>query len=159
MRIHVQAVTRWCLIFGLALSALRGAHADDALSSQVDALFAEYDRADAPGCAIGIVSQGKLIFSKGFGSANLDHEVANTPQTVFEIGSFAKSFTCACMAILLDQGKISPDDDLRRYVPEMHEFEPPVRIRHMIHCRSGILLSWPNGTPNPRKRPVRRMTC
>jgi CubicO group peptidase (beta-lactamase class C family) len=142
MWIHVQAVTRLGFLFGLALSALRGSHADDALSAQVDAMFAEYDRADSAGCAVGIVSHAELIYSKGFGSANLDHEVANTPQTIFEIGSFAKSFTCACMAILLDQGKISPGDDVRRYVPEMHQFDPPVRIRHMIRCRSGIWAQW-----------------
>ena len=142
MRIHVQAVTRWCFLFPLALSAITEPRADDALVARVDAILAAYDRADSAGCALGIVSQGKLIYSRGFGSANLDHEVANTPQTVFEIGSFAKSFTCACIAILLDQGRISPDDDLRRYVPEMHEFDPPVRIRHMIRCRSGLWAQW-----------------
>ncbi|HIE97620.1 MAG TPA: hypothetical protein EYQ63_11545 [Fuerstia sp.] len=89
MWIHVQAVTRLVFIFGLALPALSETYADDALSAQVDAMFATYDRADSAGCAVGIVSHGELIYSNGFGSANLDHEVANTPQTIFEIGSFA----------------------------------------------------------------------
>lgn len=116
--------------------------ATDSLSDQVDAMFAKYDRPDSPGCALGIIRDGQLIYRKGFGSAHLDHEVLNTPRTVFEIGSFAKSFTCACIAILLDQGRLSPDDDIRLHVPEMHTFDPPIRIRDLIRCRSGLWEQW-----------------
>ena len=66
--------------------------------------------------------------------------------------SFSKSLTCVCLAMLMDEGKISPDDDLRKFIPEMHPFDPPIRIRDMVRCRSGlwdqialpILVGWEN---------------
>src|SRR5215471_9619185 len=125
---------------------------DNALASQVDQLFAKCNNPGSPGCVVGIVRNGKLIYSKGFGSANLDYEVPNTPQTIFEIASASKSFTGACLALLMDQGKIDPDDDLRKFIPGMHKFDPPIRIQHMIRCRTGLwdqfhvmpLVGWDN---------------
>jgi CubicO group peptidase (beta-lactamase class C family) len=122
------------------------------LTSQIDALLANWNRLDTSGCAIGVVRRTELIYSKGFGSANLDFQAPNTPHTVFEVASFSKSFTCACIALLMDEGKISPDDDLRKFVPEMHAFDPPIHIRDLIRCRSGIwdqvsipiLVGWEN---------------
>ena len=107
--------------------------------------------------------RGELIYSRAFGSANPDYQVANPLQTIVEIGSFAKPFTCACIVILLDQESISPDDDVRRYVPELYNFDPPVRIRHLLRCRSGIWLSgilpgWHDGASNSPKCRARRTT-
>ncbi len=109
------------------------------------------------------MNRGQLIYSKGFGSANLEYQVPNTPQTVFEVCSFSKSLTCACLALLLDEGKISPDDDLRKFVPEMHPFDPPIRIQDMVRCRPGlwdqislpILVGWEN---LPSSIPIRKRT-
>jgi CubicO group peptidase (beta-lactamase class C family) len=128
------------------------AAAPDDFTARVDGLFEEWNRRDSPGCAVGIVRRGQLIYSKGFGSANLEYQVPNTPQTVFDVASLSKSLTCACLALLMDEGKISPDDDLRKFVPEMHPFDPPIRIQDMIRCRSGlwdqvslpILVGWEN---------------
>jgi CubicO group peptidase (beta-lactamase class C family) len=64
------------------------------LTAQVDGLFASWSPRDTPGCAVGIVQRGQLIYSKGFGSANLEDQVPNTPQTVFDVASFSKSLTC-----------------------------------------------------------------
>jgi CubicO group peptidase (beta-lactamase class C family) len=129
--------------------------ADKALAAQVDQLFAKCNNPGSPGCAVGIIRDGKLIYAKGFGSANLDYEVANTPKTIFDIASASKAFTSACLALLMDQGKIDPDDDLRKFIPEMHKFEPPIRIQDMVRCRSGLwdqfhimpLAGWDN-VPN-----------
>jgi CubicO group peptidase (beta-lactamase class C family) len=107
-------------------------------TARVDGLFAEWNRRDTPGCAVGIVHRGQRIYSKGFGSANLESQVPNTPQTVFEVMSFSKSLTCACLALLMDEAKISPDDDLRTFVSEMHRFDTPIRIQDMVRCRSGL---------------------
>ena len=107
-------------------------------AKQVDQMFADWDKPGSPGCAVGIVRDGKLIYSKGFGYANLDFDILNSSRTVFETGYFFNSFTCACLALLMDEGKISPDDDVRKYVPEMHEFKRPIRIRHLIGCRTGL---------------------
>jgi len=122
------------------------------LAVRVDALFAKWSRRDSPGCAVGIVHRGQLIYSKGFGSANLEYQVPNTPQTVFDVASFSKSLTCVCLALLMDEGKLSPVDDLRKFVPEVHPFDPPIRIQDLVRCRSGlwdqvslpILVGWEN---------------
>jgi CubicO group peptidase (beta-lactamase class C family) len=107
-------------------------------AARVDGLFAQWNRRDSPGCAVGIVHRGQVIYSKGFGSANLEYQAPDTPQTVFEALSFSKSLTCACLAMLMDEGKISPEDDLRKFVREMHPFNPPIRIQDMVRCRSGL---------------------
>src|SRR5262245_55991928 len=111
---------------------------DNDLTAQVDALFAKWNRPDSPGCSVGIVRRGELIYSKGFGSANLEYGAPNTPQTVIDVMSFTKSLTCACVAMLMDEGKLAPEDELRKYVPEMHAFDPPIRIRDLICCKSGL---------------------
>ena len=107
-------------------------------AAEVDRLFAKWDQLDTPGGAVAIVRGGELNYAKGFGTADLETGVPNTSQTVFEIGSASKSFTCACIALLMDQGKLQPDDDLADFVPELRKFDPPVRIRHMVQCRTGL---------------------
>jgi CubicO group peptidase (beta-lactamase class C family) len=122
------------------------------LAAKVDEMFARWDRKDGPGCAVGIIQNGQLVYSKGFGSANLDDQVPNTPQTVFEVASFSKSITCVCLALLMDQGKVSPEDDIRKFVPEMHPFDSPIRVQDLVRCRSGlwdqlhiaVLVGWDN---------------
>jgi CubicO group peptidase (beta-lactamase class C family) len=122
------------------------------LTARVDELFSKWNHPDSPGCTVGIVHRGQLIYSKGFGSADLEYLAPNTPQTVFDVMSFSKSLTCVCLALLMDEGKISPEDDLRKFVPEMHRFDPPIRIRDMVRCRSGlwdqisvaVLVGWEN---------------
>jgi CubicO group peptidase (beta-lactamase class C family) len=134
----------WALLLA-GMSVLPRVRADEPpprngndLEARADELFASWNRHDSPGCAVGIVQGGKLIYSKGFGSANLEYGVPNTPQTVIDVMSFTKSLTCACLAMLMDEGKLAPDDELRKYVPEMHPFDPPIRIRDLVCCKSGI---------------------
>ena len=107
-------------------------------TARVDGLFAKWNRRDTPGCAVGIVHRGQVIYSKGFGSADLEYQAPNTPQTVFDVMAVSPSLTCVCLAMLMDEGKISPEDDLRKFVPEMHPFDPPIRIQDMVRCRSGL---------------------
>ncbi len=107
-------------------------------TARVDGLFANWNRRDTPGCAVGIVHRGQVIYRKGFGSADLEYQAPNTPQTVFEVSSVAQSLTCVCLAVLMDEGKISPEDDLRKFVPEMHPFDPPIRVQDMVRCQSGL---------------------
>jgi CubicO group peptidase (beta-lactamase class C family) len=124
---------------GICGSSRAEAAADaDSLAAKVDAMFSKYDRRDVPGCAIGIIQDGKLIYNKGFGSANLDDEVAITPQTSFDVASVTKSFTSVCVALLMDQGKLRPEDDIRKYLPEMHAFDPPITVGDLLRCHSGL---------------------
>jgi CubicO group peptidase (beta-lactamase class C family) len=107
-------------------------------TARVDGLFAKWNRRDSPGCAVGIVHRDQVIYRKGFGSADLEYQVPNTPQTVFDVSVVAQSLTCVCLAMLMDEGKVSPEDDLHKFVPEMHLFDPPIRIQDMVRCRTGL---------------------
>jgi CubicO group peptidase (beta-lactamase class C family) len=108
------------------------------LSTQVDKLFSEWDKPDSPGCAVGVIRDGKLIYERGFGMANLEHGIKNTPTTVFDIGSTGKQFTAMTILLLQKEGKLSIDDDIRKWLPEMRDYGTPITIRHLIHHTSGI---------------------
>lgn len=107
-------------------------------SDQVDELFAQWDRPGSPGAAIGIFKAGRIIYARGYGMANLEHDIPNSPQTVFRIGSTSKHFTAMGIAILIEQGKIAADDDIRRYLPELPVYKPAIKIRHMLYHTSGL---------------------
>ena len=87
--------------------------------TRVDELFREYDRSDSPGCALGVYRDGKIAYARGYGMANLELGVANSPQTVFDIGSTGKQFTAFSIQLLAQEGKLSLDDDIRKWIPEI----------------------------------------
>ncbi|MGH7461102.1 MAG: serine hydrolase domain-containing protein, partial [Longimicrobiales bacterium] len=105
--------------------------------SQVDAIFARYDRKDSPGCALGVVRDGRLIYQKGYGSANLDYALPNGPEMVYYVGSVSKQFTAAAVALLSLDGRISLDDPVSKYVPEMNHL-PHLTVRQLVHHMSGV---------------------
>jgi len=104
----------------------------------VDALFKDYDRTDTPGCALGIFRDGRVLYSKGYGMANLELAAAITPQTVFDIGSVSKQFTAFSIHLLASEGKLSLDDDIRKWVPELPDYGKKVTIRHLLHHTGGL---------------------
>jgi len=105
------------------------------LTEKVDELFAEWDKPDSPGCTLGIIKNGKIIYERGYGMANLEHDIPISSATVFQLNSTSKQFTAMSIALLAEQGKISLDDDVRKFLPEMPEYESPITIRHLIHQR------------------------
>jgi CubicO group peptidase (beta-lactamase class C family) len=110
-------------------------HADFA---RVDSIFQEFNRKDSPGCAAAVIDNGKVIYKKGYGMANLEHNIPISPHTVFDVASVSKQFTAFAIALLSKRGRLSLDDDVRKYVPELPEFERPVTIRHLVHHTSGL---------------------
>ena len=112
--------------------------ADDESAKKVDAFLSQWDKNDMPGGAVGVVKDGKLVYKRGFGMANLDYDVPNTPLTRFNLASVSKPFTAFSIALLAQQGKLSLDDDIRKYVPEMPIYDETITIRHLIHHTSGI---------------------
>jgi CubicO group peptidase (beta-lactamase class C family) len=107
-------------------------------TEMVDEIFAQWDSTSSPGAALAVIKDGQIIYERGYGMANLEHNIPITPTTVFRIGSTSKQFTAACIAILSLQGKISLDDDIRMYIPEMPQYEKPITIRNLVHHTSGI---------------------
>jgi CubicO group peptidase (beta-lactamase class C family) len=106
--------------------------------AKVDRIFAEWDKPDTPGCVIGIIENGRLLYAKGYGMANLDYNIPLTPRSVVYIASTSKQFTAACVALLVLRGQVSLEDDIRKYFPEIPDYGTPVRVRNLIHHTSGI---------------------
>jgi len=116
----------------------------DTLTTRIDAIFKNYNNKTGPGLAAGIVKDGKILFTKGYGLANLEYDIANTPATIFDIASISKQFTGLAISILVQEGKISLQDDVHKYLPEVPDFGKVITINHLIHHTSG-LRDWPEG--------------
>jgi CubicO group peptidase (beta-lactamase class C family) len=110
--------------------------------AQVDAIFSRFTR-ETPGCAVGVSVGGTPVLARAFGLADLEHDVPNTPDTIFEAGSVSKQFTAAAVLLLAREGKLSLDDEVRKYIPELPEYGQRVTIRHMLNHTSG-LRDWGN---------------
>lgn len=122
----------------ITAAPVRSENIDATIPARVDAAFASWNRADTPGCAVAVVHNGHVIHERGYGMANLDYGIAITPDTVFYIASVSKQFTAAAVALLAEEGKISLDDDIRKYVPEIPSYQQTIRVRHLIHHTSGL---------------------
>ncbi len=106
--------------------------------NQIDAIFAQYDTTDKPGCAVGVIKDGRFIYKKSFGLANLDYNIPITAESKFDVCSMTKQFTAACIALLQMEGKLDFDDDVRQYIPELPDFGKAITIRHLILHTSGL---------------------
>jgi CubicO group peptidase (beta-lactamase class C family) len=126
------------LFLALSASAQESGKDANSLNAKVDAIFAQYDKPDSPGCALGVIKDGKLVYARGYGMGNLEHSVPNGPKLVYDIGSTSKQFTAASVLLLAQQGKLSLDDDARKYIPELPAYQRPITIRHLLHHTSGV---------------------
>ncbi len=123
-------------------------------TEQPEQIFAAYQRTDSPGCAAAVEVNGNNVWTGAFGMADLEHHVANTPATVFEIGSVSKQFTAAAVLLLVERGKLALGDDIRKYFPEMPQYEHPILVQQLLNHTSGLrdwgeiesIAGWPRGT-------------
>lgn len=123
------------------MSSTRTAWSDE-LGVRVDGIFAEWDRDDAPGCALGVIRDGELVYARGYGISNLEHGVPLTPTSIFHVASISKQFTALTSAILAQQGRIDLDCDIREYLPELPDYGLTITWRHMLHHTSGLRDMW-----------------
>ena len=117
------------------------------VAAKIDAVFAGYDKTSSPGCALVVVRDGVIAYQRGYGMASLEHGIAIAPSTVFDIGSVSKQFTAAVITQLAADGKLSLDDDIRKFVSEIPDYGTKITIRNLLHHTSGIrdygdLLGW-----------------
>lgn len=110
--------------------------------AEIDAIFAEWDSEDSPGCSLGVVIDGKLAWARGYGMSNLEHGIPITPDSIFHIASISKQFTAFSILLLAEEGLLSLDDDVRLYVPELPDYGQTITIRHFIHHTSGVRDMW-----------------
>ena len=140
----MRHVTRTALAAILLATAVARAAAQDAdpRLRQVDSAFSEWNRPGSPGLAVAVVRNGGVLLERGYGYANLEHAVPITPATVFDVASVSKQFAGLAIAMLVEQGRIRVDDDVRKYLPELADFGHTITIGHLLHHTSG-LRDWP----------------
>jgi CubicO group peptidase (beta-lactamase class C family) len=114
----------------------------DSVVMRIDRAFAGLGGREAPGCAIGVSQAGNPVLTRAYGMANLEYDVPNTPATIFESGSVAKQFTAATVVLLAQDGKLSLDDDIRKYLPEVPNFGKTITIRNLLTHTSGLRDQW-----------------
>ncbi len=105
--------------------------------ASVDKIFARWTDV-TPGCAVGVSVGDQVVLTKAYGMADLEHDVRNTAETIFEAGSVSKQFTAAAVLLLAREGKLSLDDPIRKYIPEVPDYGVPLTIRHMLNHSSGL---------------------
>ena len=146
--------TLLALFLSITASALLIARqaAPDAAESKIDAVFSRWTD-KTPGCAVGVSNGGKVV-QKAYGMADLEHDIPNRPDTIFEAGSVSKQFTAAAVLLLAQDGKLSLDDPARKHVPELPDYGAPLTIRQMLQHTSGLrdwgevasIAGWPRTT-------------
>ncbi|HTM49676.1 MAG TPA: serine hydrolase domain-containing protein [Bryobacteraceae bacterium] len=104
----------------------------------VDKVFAAMDTKASPGCAVAAIKNGRILYARGYGMADLAHDIPIARGTVFNIGSESKQFTAASIVLLAQEGKLSLDDQVRKYLPELPDFGVPITIRQVVHHTSGL---------------------
>lgn len=112
------------------------------LAAEVDKIFAPMDTTASPGCALGVFQDGRVIYQRGYGMADLDHDVPITPASPFHVASVSKQFTAAAILLLAKDGKLALDDEVQKYVPEVPRFERPITLRQLLHHTSGLRDQW-----------------
>ena len=126
----------------LFLSAALPVRTQGQQSARVDSIFAQYTRADSPGCAVGVFRNGQIAYSRGYGMANIELGVPITPEHVFYVGSVSKQFTAMSIALLAKDGRLSLDDDVHKFIPELPDFGQRITIRNLVHHTSGLREKW-----------------
>jgi CubicO group peptidase (beta-lactamase class C family) len=118
-------------------------------SAAVNKLFEQWNTPSSPGCAVAVMKDGRIVYEHGYGMADLNHDIKVTPATIFDVGSIAKQFTATAILLLAQEGKLSLNDSIRKYVPEVPDFGVPITLQQMLHHTSGLRdyeqLLWFNG--------------
>ncbi len=109
---------------------------------RIDAVFAPWDNTRSPGAVIAVSRHGQLIFARGYGMSDLQHDIPLTPDSIFHVASISKQFTTAAVQLLAEDGKLAWTDDIRRHVPELPDYGRPITLAHLAHHTSGLRDQW-----------------
>ncbi len=109
---------------------------------QIDAVFENWSKPATPGAAVAVVEHGKIVFEKGYGIANLEYDIPITPDTIFHVASVSKQFTAMAVVLLELDGKLSIDEDVHKYLPELPEYGHKITLRNLLQHTSGIRDQW-----------------
>jgi CubicO group peptidase (beta-lactamase class C family) len=131
------AATAGLLIFSTG-GGVNASPSGQKMEAAVDEVFEDLARPGSPGCALGVYRDGQIIYAKGYGLANAEQNVAITPKSVFDIGSTSKQFTAASILLLEKQGKLSVNDDVRKYLPELPNYGKKITLLQLLNHTSGL---------------------
>ena len=135
---HVGAVLLAALVCVFLIAAVSARAPQRPWAAQIDAVFQPWQGKSSPGCAVGVYKDGRLVFDRGYGMADLEHDEPIDADSVFYVGSVAKQFTAFTAALAIQQGRLSPDDSVRKFLPELPAYADAITIRHLIHHTSGL---------------------
>ena len=134
------------VLVALALPRIASAQyvigARDEKALRADSVFRQFDRTDSPGCALGVYQDGVVRYARGYGLASLEQAVPLSPRTVLDVGSISKQFTAMAILLLQKDGKLSLDDPVRKYFPEMPAYADRVSLRRALSQTSGLRDLW-----------------
>jgi CubicO group peptidase (beta-lactamase class C family) len=132
------------LHFAVAAPAPSPAKAGNAASPEkkIDGLFKDWNSAKTPGASVAVIQHGKLIFAKGYGVANLEYDIPIKPDTIFHVASVSKQFTAMAVVLLELDGKLSIDDDVHKYLPELPDYGAKITLRNLLQHTSGVRDQW-----------------
>jgi CubicO group peptidase (beta-lactamase class C family) len=109
---------------------------------RLDQIFEQWTKPGAPGAAVAVIQNGKLVYQKGYGLANLEYDIPITPDTIFHVASVSKQFTAMALVLLEEDGKLSIEDDVHKYLPELPDYGHKIAIRNLLQHTSGIRDQW-----------------
>ncbi len=125
------------VIAALMFCSIASAEGTD-IDAKIDAIFERYTLPDSPGAVVGVVKDGALIFAKGYGMENIAAGKPLSPASHMNLGSVSKQFAAGCIILLAQDGKLSLDDDIRKWLPEIPDYGTLITIRHLAHHTSGL---------------------
>ncbi len=112
------------------------------LEEKVDELFVRWDTCWTPGVAVAVVKDGDIVYSNGYGYAHMEYDIPVTPSTIFHIASVSKQFTTFSILLLEEDGKLSLDDEVGKYIEELPDFGKSITLRDLAHNISGLRDQW-----------------
>ena len=143
MSIFKKGLLTFFICAGVMGSRVFAQHAlPDSTIKRIDSLFGKWNSTNSPGCTIGIIRNDSILFSKGYGMANLEYGIRNEPSTLFHMASISKQFTAFAIVLLARQGRLNLDDDVRKWLPWFPDLKEKITIRNLLNHTSGIRDQW-----------------
>jgi CubicO group peptidase (beta-lactamase class C family) len=129
-------------VLSVCFAAVTSLSAQSDRAKDIDAVFTSWNKPDSPGAAVAVIEHGKTVYEKGYGSANLEYSIPIGPETIFHVASVSKQFTAMSIVLLERDGKLSIDDEVHKYLPELPRYDSPITLRNLLQHTSGIRDQW-----------------
>ena len=132
-----------CVLFLVTgIAGTSAAQSSDSVVPALDKVFENFRNTDGPGCAVGVSRDDQVVLERAYGMANLETDTPIQPSSIFHVASVSKQFTAAAIMLLERDGKLSIDDNIRKYLPEIPDYGTPITIRHLLTHTSGLRDQW-----------------